>query len=321
MKLKLIIYTTLVFISFSSCKKTMDLPVQSDSKILEYKVPVSDGVISGVIDETDKTITVYVPFYYQLDVIDPEIKLAKGAKLKEEILPVEVLNNTMTYTVTGADKSNSTYKLIIKLQQVTPLLIKELSSETTTASIGIGFQMASFDGNFNTNDANKVRVFLVDATGKESEFSHTTGFGAAAVRPLNGADGKKTYNISYMGVPQTVLPGLYKVRVKVLSLTTEMKYPVKLEYVTPQVDYVTPTVKQGEAFAIKSSGPVFTKFESFSIMVNGEKVELGIEGQTINTANVRIPATVPPGVYAPSIIFEGFPKLTSTFWNITVIAK
>nr|WP_068891676.1 hypothetical protein [Pedobacter panaciterrae] len=321
MKLKLIMYTAMVFIGFTSCKKTMDLPAQSDSKILEYKVPVSDGVISGVIDETDKTITVYVPFYYQLDVIDPEIKLAQGAKLKEEILPVEVLNNTMTYTVTGADKSSSTYKLIIKLQQVTPLVIDELSSETTTASLGIGFQMASFYGNFNTNDANKVRVFLVDAAGKESEFSHTTGYGAAAVAPFNGADGKKSYNISYMGVPQTVLPGLYKVRVKVLSLTAEMKYPVQLEYITPQVDYVTPTVKQGETFAIKSSGPVFTKFESFSIMVNGEKVELGIENQTINTANVRVPATVPPGAYSPSIIFEGFPKLTYTFWNITVIAK
>ena len=320
MKLKLLLNTMLVLTSLSSCTKTMDLPAQSDSKILEYKVPVSEGLISGVIDETDKTITVYLPFYYQLDVIDPEIKLAQGAKLKEEVLPVDVLGEGAIYTVTGADKSISIYKLIIRLQQISPLKVTEFSTETETKSMGIGFQMASFDGNFNTNDANKVKIFLVDATGKETEFSHTTGYGAAAVRVMQGVNGK-TYNISYMGAPQTVLPGIYKIRAKVLSLVTDLKYPVKMEYITPQVDYVTPTVKQGETFAIKSSGPVFTKFESFSIQVSGEKVELGIENQTINSANVRIPASVPPGVYVPSIIFEGFPKLTSTFWNITVIAK
>ena len=315
-----ILYIFLAVVSLPSCTKTMDLPAQSDSRILSYKVPVSDGEISGVIDETDKTITVYLPFYYELDVIDPEIKLAAGAKLKESVVPVEVLHNETSYTVTGADKSTSTYKLVIKLQQISPLTVTELSTETKPYSFGIGDQMATFSGNFNTGDPNKVRVFLVDSAGKETEFAHVTGFGVAGIGRTAGTNGK-TYSIGYMGVPQTVLPGLYTVRVKIMALSTDLKYPVKLEYITPQVDYVTPTVKQGETFAIKSSGPVFTKFESFSIQVNGQKVELGIENQTINTANIRIPASIPPGVYAPSIIFEGFPKLTSTFWNITVIAK
>lgn len=315
-----IICTFLAVASLSSCTKTMDLPAQSGSRILSYKIPVSDGEISGVIDETDKTIIVYLPFYYELDVIDPEIKLTDGAKLKESAVPVEVLDDKTTYTVTGADKSTSTYKLLIKLQQISPLKLQELSTATTTYSFGIGDQMNTFSGNFNTGDPNKVRVFLVDAAGKETEFSHTTGFGTAAIGRTTSKDGK-SYSIGYMGAPQTVLPGLYTVRVKIMALSADMQYPVKLEYVTPQVDYVTPTVKQGNTFAIKSSGPVFTKFESFSIQVDGKKVELGIENQTINSASVRIPASVPPGVYAPSIIFEGFPKLTTTFWNITVIAK
>lgn len=304
---------------FSACKKTMELPPQSNSKIIAYKVPVSDGSISGVIDETDKTITVYLPFYYQLDVIDPEIKLANGARLSEEVLPVDVLDNKTTYTVTGADKSIVTYKLVIKMQQISPLTVKEVSAENKPVVWGIGYYMVNFSGNFNTLDPTKIKLFLVGADNKETEMSYTTGYGPAAVSVLMNKT-EKIYSIGYVGVPQTLDPGLYTVRVKVQSLTTDLKYPVKLEYILPQVDYASVVAKQGDTFTIKSSGPVFKGLKSITIKVGGQDVSLPVLNYTRTMATVKIHETIPVGTYTPSILFEGFP-IINAFWPITVNAK
>ncbi|TDQ09782.1 hypothetical protein [Pedobacter metabolipauper] len=319
MKPNFLICALLALISFASCKKNMSLPEQPNSKILEFKVPVSDGMISGAIDETDKTITVYIPFFYQLDVIDPVIRLSEGAKLSEEILPVDVLNDKATYTVTGADKSTTTYKLIIKMQQMGPLVVSEVSTETTTASWGIGFYMLNIRGNFNTNDANKVRVFLVDANEKEAEMTHVTGYGNATVVPQMGTEGK-IYTLGYIGVPQTLDPGRYKVRVKVQSLTTDLKYPVTLNYVLPQIDYESITAKQGDTFVIHTTGPVFHNFKTFSVPVNGVKVEFPIVSYTRTHATIRVPDTMTPGTYYPYLLFDGFPQITAN-WPLTIIAK
>lgn len=301
------------------CKKTMDLPQQSDSKIIAYKVPVSDGSISGIIDETDKTITVYLPFYYNLDVIDPEIKLATGAKLSTEVLPVDVLDDKTTYTVTGADKSTVTYKLVIKLQQISPLKVDEVSTESKPVVWGIGYYMINLSGNFNTLDPTKIRIFLVGADNTETEMSYTTGYGPAAVSVLMAAS-EKVYSIGYVGVPQTLDPGLYRVRVKVQSLTKDLKYPVKLEYILPQVDYVSIIAKQGDTFTIKSSGPVFKDLKSITIKVAGQDVSLSVLSYSRTLATVKIPETIPVGTYYPSILFEGFP-IINAFWPITVNPK
>ncbi|WP_132226027.1 hypothetical protein [Pedobacter sp. ok626] len=318
-RLKFFCCTLFALMSLSSCKKTMDLPQQSNSKIIAYKVPVSDGSISGVIDETDKTITVYLPFYYNLDVIDPEIKLATGAKLSVEVLPVDVLDNKTTYTVTGADKSTATYKLVIKLQQISPLKVNEVSTESKTVVWGIGYYMINLSGNFNTLDPTKIRIFLVGADNTETEMSYTTGYGPAAVNVLMAAT-EKVYSMGYVGVPQTLDPGLYKVRVKVQSLTTDLKYPVTLEYILPQVDYVSIIAKQGDTFTIKSSGPVFKDLKSITINVAGQDVSLPVLSYSRTLATVKIPETVPVGTYYPSILFEGFP-IINAFWPITVNAK
>lgn len=318
-RLKFFCYTLLLLAGFSACKKTMELPAQSNSKIISYKVPVSDGSISGIIDETDKTITVYLPFYYQLDVIDPEIKLASGAKLSEEVLPVDVLDDKTTYTITGADKSTSTYKLVIKLQQITPLKVNEVSTESTPVVWGIGYYMIDFSGSFNTLDPTKIRIFLVGADNKETEMFYTTGYGAAAVTVAMRAT-EKLYTFGYVGVPQTLDPGLYKVRVKVQSLTTDLKYPVKLEFIQPQINYVSIIAKQGDTFTIQTSGPVFKDLKSVTIKVDGKDVSLPVLNYTRTLATLKIPETVPVGTYYPSILFEGFP-IINAFWPITVNAK
>src|SRR6186713_2843848 len=85
-----------------SCKKTIGLEPLPKNRMTSYKVTnLADTVIYGAIDNIENTITVYVPFYYGMSVIDPTITLDAGAKLSEEAEPVSVTDTTQTYTVKG----------------------------------------------------------------------------------------------------------------------------------------------------------------------------------------------------------------------------
>lgn len=205
------------------------------------------------------------------------------------------------------------------MQQISPLNVNEVSTESKPVVWGIGYYMINFSGSFNTLDATKIKLFLVGADNKETEMVYTTGYGPAAVNVLMGAK-EKTYSFGYVGVPQTLDPGLYKVRMKIQSLTTDLKYPVKLEYIQPQVDYVSIIAKPGDTFTIKSSGPVFKDLKTITIKVAGQDVSLPVLNYTRTSASIKIPETIPVGTYYPSILFEGFP-IINAFWPITINAK
>lgn len=311
----LILFCLMASVLFVACKKKIDYPAQPNSKIESFKVPVSDGEISGVIDEGDKTITVYLPFFYQLDVIDPKIKLAEGAVLKDKIVPVEVMDVKTTYTVVGADQTSSTYKLVIVIQQITPLVLDEVSTATATTKWGIGNGFIGVNGNFNTTDVTKVKVYLVGADGKEIALipsaSSTTGI-AVTLLPSG-----KTYRLANLQVPQTVDPGIYKLRAKVYSLVSEAKYPVEVVYGQPQVTYAGVTAKAGETFRITTKAEVFHQFSEFSIMVKGQKTILPIVSYTRTEAVIRVPEGTPAGAYRPTLRFEGWPA-ASYGWTVTV---
>lgn len=317
-KLTQLLCIVLTVATLTACKKTIGPDPLPANKITEFKVAVSDGNIFGAIDETDKTITLYLPYYYELDVIEPAIKLSAGAKLSEAIAPVEVLNTQKTYTVVAADQTTSTYKLIIKLNQISPLVLTELSTATTAANIAIGAYDVVLGGNFNVLDPKKIKAYLVDANNKEYEFLPSPN-GAPTVSILM-AGNTKTYNYGSLQAPQTLEPGTYKIKVKVQNLTAEMNYPVNVVYGKPGINYGPVTVKQGDTFKINSSQIVFHDFKEFYIMVNGQKTLLPIVSYTRTEAIIRVPDTVPPGVYTPTAAFGTWPLLTLN-WSVTVTAK
>lgn len=302
---------------FTACKKTMDLPELSNTKITEYKVPVSDGTISGVIDESDKTITVYLPFYYQLDVIDPQITVSTGAKLSTAAAPVDVMSETTTYTVNGTNNSSSTYTLKIEIQQLGPLAVIEPSTATTTAGWAIGAKTISIQGNFNTTDPTKIKVFLVGSD--QVEHALIVSGQTSTVTPVILATGK-TYTLSNIQIPQNLADGNYKVRVKVLRLTGETTNPIKLIYGRPVIDYKVITVKQGDTFTISTTGEVFYNFQELSIIVGGQKTLLPIVSFTRTEATISVPENIPVGTYAPTVLFQGWAASTLN-WPINVTAK
>jgi len=318
-KLTQLLYFVLTVATFAACKKTIGVEPLPANKMLEFKVAVSDGNIFGAIDETDKTITLYLPYYYELDVIEPVIKLSDGAKLSETPAPVSVLDTKKTYTVIAADQSTSTYKLIINLNQISPLVLTELSTANALSTMAVGAYDVRVQGNFNIADVKKIRAYLVDKTDKEYELTPSTALGTPGVS-VAMVGGNKTYIYSYLQVPQTLDTGTYKVRVKVQALTAEMKYPVKVVYGRPGINYAPVTVKQGETFKIATGGLVFNDFKEFYVMVNGQKTLLPIVSYNRTEATIRIPDTVPPGVYIPTAAFGTWPLLTLN-WSVTVTAK
>ncbi|WP_286754682.1 MULTISPECIES: hypothetical protein [Sphingobacterium] len=113
------IYSILSFLFLglllTRCTKTEELALLPADKIIEYKVTnlPNDEVIYGAIDNEKNVITVYLPYYYGLLVIDPTIKVANGASLTEEILPVKTDEKNQTYTVKSATGTTRTYSLKI----------------------------------------------------------------------------------------------------------------------------------------------------------------------------------------------------------------
>ena len=310
----LVLLALVLFVT--SCTKTRDLPALSKSQMLSFKIPLAGQELVGVIDQSDKSITVYLPFFYQLDVIDPLITLSEGAKLEEESLPVEVTAKDKKYVVIGADNSRETYTLDIQLQFSDPLSINELSTATSTAEMIIGHNTYNLYGNFNTTDASKIAAYIVDADGKEYPFNANTGYGPAAITTLLDANNKKVNSIGFVQVPQNVTPGLYRVRVKSLGFTATTQYPVQLTWGLPVFIYTPVTIKTGETFTLTTSSAAMHDVTEVSFTINGVKKPLEIVSYDYLKVVVRVPADVPVGTYIPTVTMGV--GSASPFWGITI---
>lgn len=301
------------------CTKTEDLPPLSQSRMLSFKVPTADGDIIGAIDESDQTITVYVPFYHQFAVIDPEITLSEGARLEEESLPVDVLAEEVRYTVIGNDGSKTTYRLIIHLQQITPFTLLEPSTEALIAKWEIGYGSVSIRANFNTTDPSIISVYLVDEAGAEHPLVPNLALGTVGVTPVLIGDGQKTYSFGNLRIPQELTPGLYHLKVDMLNLSTTSTYPVELVWGKPNGFIYNPvTIKAGETFTLETGSISLHDVREVSFLVNGEKLPLEIVDWDHLKVTARVPADLAPGTYIPSIVCGDFDPASPGWWGITI---
>ncbi|TYR36659.1 hypothetical protein FXV77_09155 [Sphingobacterium phlebotomi] len=313
--------TVLFFILLiaAGCSKTEELPPLNQSRILSFKVPTADGEIIGAVDESDKTITLYLPFYYQFSVIDPEIKLSDGASLLEESVTVDVLDNGTIYTVVGADHSKTSYTLTIHLQQVSPLIITEPSTADQTAIWSIGDNRISIKANFHTTDPTLIKASLVDESGHDHPFIANTGYGPAGVVASIGADGKKTYSYGSLQIPPELLPGMYHIKVSHLALNATTTYPVQLVWGRPaSFVYAPVTIGPGETFTLESASTAIHDIREAYFTIGGEKKMLEILSQDTKKVIIRVPDDTPTGTHIPSIVCGEFEPSTPGWWGITI---
>jgi len=117
----------LLLASLTGCTKTeiVDYEKDAQNKIIEYKVTNAAETIYGIVDDIDKTITVYIPYYLSIEVITPKIKLETGAKLidkdgqeidiREDLEPVALGTAGYKYRVKDAAGQIREYTLISKI--------------------------------------------------------------------------------------------------------------------------------------------------------------------------------------------------------------
>ncbi|SES11750.1 hypothetical protein [Pedobacter rhizosphaerae] len=270
-----------LILAFSACKKTIGLDPLAQNQITQYKVISATDTIFGAIDQIKKTITVYIPAYSKLNIIDPEISLSTGARLQSAILPVKLTDANVSYTVVAADQSTNTYKLNIVVLQEKPMV----------ASVSYSYKFApnnpiSIGGNFYTTNASDITVTLVDDQGKETE----------ALKPdpayfVISASGSNV-GITSLMIPTVIAEGNYKVKVKVFN-ETAYSTSYALKYVQPDFAFIGPTVKAGGTFKIvPNARTIFLNFTSLKGIINGVTYDFPIVSYTPTEATIQLPANL-----------------------------
>lgn len=243
----------------AACTKTTvnPYPQQSQSRILGYRIVNASTPITGVVDENDHTITVYLSPTMFLTILEPQITVSEGASVSpasgtfiENLTDYFAKGRTIQYTVTGKDKSVSTYTLHIISQQP-PLSFEEVTTDPAnpaTYNHSISWYANSiaiytttpylFSPSAIVSQA-VGRVSLVAENGTEYPMTSDgagapsfTGAGATSyshiIVNLSGVIG---YDLLTGGANQTSPPpGLYRIKVQYYSRITTLKNPVRITY-------------------------------------------------------------------------------------------
>lgn len=253
-------WTACFILLLAACTKTVTnpYPEQSKSRILSYKIVNSATPIIGVVDDNDHTITVYLSPTTYLTLLEPQITVSEGATvtpvsgtLIENMLEYFTKGRTIQYTVTGTDKTTTTYTLKIISQQP-ELAFEEITTDPAnpvTYNHSISWYTNSFAvytttpylfSPSGTVSSAVGRVSLLAENGTEYPMT-TDGPGAPAfggagpATPLSYVNvtlgGIVGYNLLTGGADQTSPPpGLYRVKIQYYSRTYTLKNPIKIIY-------------------------------------------------------------------------------------------
>lgn len=236
------IYSFLLACGLFACTKTetIDAKPEPGNRIESFQiVNVQGAPIEASISDRDSTITVYLPSYRQLSVLEPAIVLPSGASvspvsgtLVEDVFEAIRTNREITYTVTAADGIKRAYKLVLRTQQP-ELVVQEVSSvdDIKEFTIDMKQQYASFtftlkgSGFLENNDL--MRVTLLDETGKElpQMMLSTTHLGSLYTIMPYLDKFEPPYSPLLEALPAT---GLYRVRVYVYGRMKTLQYPIRI---------------------------------------------------------------------------------------------
>lgn len=243
----------------NACTKTETIPFPqaSKSRIINFRIANSATPISGIVDENDHTITVYLPPTSYLSIIQPEITVSEGASVNlvndgyiEDLPEYFVKGRNIQYTVTGSDKSTTTYSLKIISQQP-PLLLQEITTDVAhpatfnhslswyTNDIILYTAVPYYFSASATVSSAIGRVTLVAENGTEYPFntssSKSPAYGGAQLAVASyiniSLGGVVGYDLLNPGSNKTSPPaGLYWIKVQYYSQVAQLKNPIKIVY-------------------------------------------------------------------------------------------
>ncbi|RPD42482.1 hypothetical protein [Chitinophaga barathri] len=231
----------LFILAFAACTKTetIDPAPEAQNRIITYSiVNVQGDPISGAVNDRDSSITIYIPFYRQLVVLEPEITVPEGATvtpvsgtLIEDLLDVFRNGRDIKYTVTAKDGSKRTYTLRIVVQQP-DLVLDELSTATDIAEFTIDTRLAydaihiKLTGSGFMEENELMKMVLVDETGRELSPIGLSTTNVGNIHLIIGSITK--FTDPQEPVLQELKTGLYKIKVYSYGKNATTKFPVKI---------------------------------------------------------------------------------------------
>ncbi|MGF7025638.1 hypothetical protein ACR789_19005 [Sphingobacterium siyangense] len=297
------IYSILSFLFvgllLTRCTKTEELALLPADKILEYKVTnlPNDEVIYGAIDNEANTITVYVPYYYGLLVIDPSITLSNGASIAEEILPVKTDEKNQTYTVKSATGTTRTYSLKIELQSTPSFEATFASTSSISLTKGPGAGFPAINGTFMHTNPSLVSIALINQETKE-RFKMAT--------PNSLKVSVIGYQLSYTGterenrIPSDIKAGTYDVEVTNINHTITLANPLKITYRQPDVIVSLSglNLAKNKDWTIKANlDKVILDPTAVIMTLNGKDYPLTIKSYNRTEMTVSLPTNLPIGTF------------------------
>ncbi len=277
---------------FVTCTKQVDYERQPENRILEYKITnLSDTVLYGVIDNIENTITVYVPFYYGMAVIDPEIMLDNGAVLEGEVLPVSVTDSTTIYTVRSSEGIARVYKLIIVQKNSVPLQLSWLVNNVFPES---NFAIM---GDFMGGSTETLRLYMISRANGDTVLPDQN-------RPITIRLNTTTPDYPYAYILTAYLPvsidsGYYDVQMQYLGRLETVEEPLHVSYQVPAIAPVWSPVTVspgGEISFNASTGRQLIDPLSVQVTIDGNVFDMQIlSHSTRKTLYVKLPENVPAG--------------------------
>lgn len=193
---KLLKYCTFLMmgsICLSSCTKEEDVTEittdQTKNKIISYKItnPGQKQAIYSAVNDEAKTITAYLPAYYELKFMDVDIELPQGTTISpaaDELVPV-FSEKPFEYTVTAADGTTAKYTLNVVIQYPDMVLNEQSSSviNGTRRISKIGAIITVTGTNLIPSSA-VTKLFIIDKDGKKVWDSYTINEANSTTRSI-----------------------------------------------------------------------------------------------------------------------------------------
>ncbi len=242
----------------AACTKTelVDYKKEENNRILEYKIATSTQEILGAIDNENNTITVYIPYFLGLSIIDATIKLDKDAVLLDStgtlinldggLEPIP-LGQTTKYFVESASGVKRQYTVIQKIVAHTaPLVVTYIDPKFVDGKLTKPVHsLLKLSGNFESTSTQAKFYFKDKATGKIHD---------NFVSVNNVVSGSPNY-VMTLNILPSALAGDYEVSVEHLGRRANLP-DIKLNYTVGIHGFFLSTTKYapGEEITFKALG-------------------------------------------------------------------
>lgn len=221
------------FLAACSDTETVEPPALPTNRILTYEVANTADPIYGAVNDQDSTITVYLPYFYYLTVLEGNLTVSTGATvtpasgtLLRNVPAIAKGDTTVYYDVTAADGGSKRYTLQIDTRQP-ELVVDELTTDPETPAAFYSSVMYNGRPIYSGLMLTGKNLFK---TAQGTVLSRVT-FIAEDGTEIPARDAASNESVSLMvTLPlNTDLPnGLYKVRVDCYSQSVTLKNAIQI---------------------------------------------------------------------------------------------